>query len=360
MRVFRWSGPALFVFILASTATPKLAAETNDNANMPDANAATSARKPASPPTSEVPGVTYGIEERFRSQGYNNADFNDSKLDTKRQLLLRTRPYADFNFNSYFELYSRLGWEGTKNTADPSYPASPSGAAQSSPFYAGEMWIDQAYLKLKKFPGLKSMSLQAGRFDIFKGDGFIFGDGSALDTSRDVYFNAFDIAYTGRKAKLELIGIYDPKYDLFPVANAFPITNPANPSNTGSVKGAVASLAQTGKQLNEWDETAIGAYYTNRDFKNTDFDAYSFFKKDYGDIRLKTNYLYLPDRHYTVFGGRFVHRPPQIAGLSFTGEFAYEAGTGDSMTASRANLDLRAGAGMDTPKKNSKQNSIRS
>ena len=362
MKIPKWSAPALMVLALTLAITPRLAAGTNvveagpDTTMVDSATVGNSAIVPAAKPTatpvgSEVPGVTYGIDERFRWQGINNSDFNSAKLDTKRCLLFRTRPYADININSYLEVYSRLAWEGTKNTADPSYPKSPTGSVQASPFMAGEMWIDQAYLKVKKFPGLSHVSLQAGRFDIFKGEGFIFGDGSALDTSRDVYFNAFDLAYTANRSKIELIGIYDPKYDFFAVANRQPIVDASNPSNQGSIKGAVASLAQSGRQLNEWDEAALGAYYTNRDFKNTDFDAYTFFKKDYADIRLNTNYLYLPDRHYTVVGGRFVHRPPQLSGFSITGEFAYEVGTEDSMTASAANLDIRAWGGYGYAKK---------
>jgi hypothetical protein len=82
--------------------------------------------------------------------------------------------------------------------------------------------------------------------------------------------------------------------------------------------------------LSEWDQTAIGVYYTSRDLKNTDIDAYTFFNKSYGDIRKQTYYQYLPDRHYTLFGGRGVQRVSVVPGLSVTGEFAYEAGTEES------------------------------
>jgi hypothetical protein len=327
-----------------------------DSARAGDSSAAA---RPAPPERSsakaEVPGITYGFEERFRFEGYNNADFNSLKHDTLDQVRMRTRPYADINLNEYLEGYVRMGWEGVKRTADASYPLSSTGHEQASPFTAGELWFDNAYVKIKKFPGFTNLSLQAGRFEIVKGDGWLFSDPSALDGSREGYDNAFDLAYRHVNSMFELIGIYNPKYDGFlPVWNRTPITDPLNPCNSGTIKNSVPVLAETGKQLQEWSQTAIGVYYTNREHKNTDIEAYTFFNKSYGDIRKQTYYTYLPDRHYTLFGGRAVQRLPRVPGLSFTGEFAYEAGTEDSMKSAVPNFDIRAWGGYGYAKKSFK------
>ena len=295
--------------------------------------------------------ITYGFDERFRFEGYNNADFNSAKADRLNQLRMRTRPYVDINFNKYLEGYLRMGWEGIKRTNDASYPSAAVNE-QASPYMAGELWFDNAYLKLKKFPGVENLSLQAGRFEIVRGDGWLFSDPSGVDGSREGYDNAFDLAYKHKNSNLELIGIDNPKYDeFFPVWNKFPIADASNPSNAGTIKNYEASKAQTGKQLQEWDQTALGAYYTNRQLKNTDLDGYTFFNKSYGDIRKQTYYTYLPDRHYTLFGGRAVQRAKRVPGLSVTGEFAYEAGTQDSMKAGVPNFAIRAWGGYGYAKK---------
>ena len=266
--------------------------------------AAPAAKPQASAIKAEVPGITFGFDERFRFEGYNNADFNNAKHDRLNQLRMRTRPYVDINFNDYLEGYVRMGWEGGKRTNDPSYPSALLNE-RASPFMSGELWFDNAYLRVKKFPGFENLSLQAGRFEIIKGDGWLFSDPSGVDGSREGYDNAFDLAYTRGQSRFEFIGIYNPKYDeFFPVWNKAPIADSLNPSNSGTMKNYVASLAEPGKQLQEWDESAIGMYYTNRERKNTDIEAYNFFKKSYADLRKQTTYLYLPDRHYTLFGGR--------------------------------------------------------
>jgi len=312
--------------------------------------AASAGQSQATGAEAEAP-ITYGFDERIRFEGYNNADFNSAKSDRLNQLRMRTRPYVDINFNEYLEGYLRMGWEGIKRNNDASYPSATVNE-QASPFMAGELWFDNAYLKLKKIPGVENLSLQAGRFEIFRGEGFLFSDPSAVDGSRDAYDNAFDLAYRHKNSNLELIGIDNPKYDeFFPTWNKAPIVDASNSSNSGTMKNCVASLAQTGKQLQEWDQTAIGMYYMNRELKNTDIDAYTFFNKSYGDIRKPTYYTYLPDRHYTLFGGRVVQRVKQVSGLSLTGEFAYEDGTEDSMKARKPNFDIRAWGGYGYAKK---------
>ena len=74
------------------------------------------------PATGAEAPITYGFDERFRFEGYNNADFNSAKADRLNQLRMRTRLFSDINFNEYLEGYVRMGWEGIKRTTDSSYP----------------------------------------------------------------------------------------------------------------------------------------------------------------------------------------------------------------------------------------------
>jgi len=54
-----------------------------------------------------------------------------------------------------------------------------------------------------------------------------------------------------------VIGIDNPKYDeFFPVWNKQPIVDPTNPCNNGTTKNYEPDLAQTGRQLQEWNQEA--------------------------------------------------------------------------------------------------------
>jgi hypothetical protein len=163
----------LVLLVAAALAfAPRLAATGNNDASKTEAaaagldttNSSTSAaaavQTPATGAKAEAP-ITYGFDERFRFEGYNNADFNSAKSDRLNQLRMRTRPYVDINFNEYLEGYLRMGWEGIKRTNDASYPSATVNE-QASPFMAGELWFDNAYLKLKKFPGWRICRCRPG------------------------------------------------------------------------------------------------------------------------------------------------------------------------------------------------------
>lgn len=295
------------------------------------------AAKPVAKPS--VParkfGLTYGFDERFRSENWNNYnDQSGAKDDETRQLRFRTRVFATFTAGDSFEAGFRITNEATKKISDSAPPY----FGTASPYHANEIFFDNAYVNFKRLPGIPSLSLKVGRFDIIKGDGFAIFEGGTGDGSRSIYFNAFDLAYSHKKYKVELIGIYDPKYDEF-----FPVVNG---QSCGATPAACAAVhGNTGKQMTEWDESAMGVYFTDRNHKNTDVDAYYLFKKEYNDLRALTNYLYQPDRHFSTIGARLVERFPQVPGLKLTAEFADEIGTQDSMSAALPSTPIRAWGG---------------
>jgi hypothetical protein len=344
------SGVLLLIAVLFSAfclaqsvvSSQRTAAVSGENLATSDALPEVAAAVPSTPAAAEPPGITFGVDERFRGEGSNNADFNGALNDRLRQVRFRTKALVDIRFNDNVELFTRLAQEGIKRTTDPGQAFH----GQASPFYAGETWFDAAYLKLNRLPGAPNLSLQVGRFEIIKGDGWLFADPSSLDGGRSNYSNAFSLKYSRQKSTFELLGILNPKYDeFFPVIAPLAAFNRSNPAASGAVSGANPALTQSGKQLQEWDEAALGVYYTNRRRANTDIDSYVFFQRASNDIRSPGNYLYLPDRHFTVLGGRMVRRLQRVRNLSLVGEFSYELGTESSMRPEVPNFDIRAWGG---------------
>jgi len=58
--------------------------------------------------------------------------------------------------------------------------------------------------------------------------------------------------------------------------------------------------------LQNWDEQAVGAYYTNRSLPTTTVESYYFLKKEVHDILPVTNPQFQPDRHVNTLGARVV------------------------------------------------------
>lgn len=189
-----------------------------------------------------------------------------------------------------------------------------------------EVYFDSFYLDIKKTP-IRGLSIRVGRQDLTKGEGFIMFDGSSGDGSRSMYFNAIDFTYVFKKSKLELIGILDPRQDRL-----------------------LPRIHNQGKYLNEWDEQAVGLYYTDRNHKNTDVDAYYFHKKQVNDYRAATHAQYQPDRHIETLGGRIVQR--LTPSVSVTGELVYQWGAQHANTVTGASAaDIRAWGGYGYVKK---------
>jgi hypothetical protein len=232
----------------------------------------------------------FGFDHRFRHEDWNDIqDQNSSTNDEKHWNSFRQRLW----FSAYLgtpniELYGRLLNQFTKSTTP------------YVPLNLDEVIFDNLYLNFKKtfIPGV---SVKIGRQDITFGEGFIILDGGSSDGPRSVYFNAVDITYARKKSKLDLIGILNPRQDRF-----LPVIHDQH------------------KNLNESDEQAIAAYYTDKNHKNTNFELYYFLKKEIHDYRASTNVQFRPDRHVSTAGGRIVQKLGH--GLTATGEFAIQKG----------------------------------
>ena len=258
----------------------------------PAGAAAPAATQPAASPDTRppIPLLQYGFEERIRTEDWNNIiDYSGRSDDELHQIRFRTRLWVQVPLASPdIDFYLKLNGEFKKVTVP------------DTRLNMDEVVFESLYLDFKKtfIPGV---SLRVGRQDLMRGEGFILFDGSSGDGSRTAYFNAVDLAYSRKQSKLELIGILDPRQDRF-----LPV------------------IHRQSSNLNEWDELAVGLYYTDRNHPKTDVDAYYFYKKEINDHRAPTDAQYQSDRHISTLGARVVRRLPE--GFSLTGEFAAQWG----------------------------------
>lgn len=250
------------------------------------------AKEQADKTAQKAPILQYGIDWRFRTEDMNNySDFNSAIFDTQHRLRFRTRVWGQLAITDDVDFYLRLAneWRDTTNP-DTSLSAS----------FPDETIVDNVYVDFKKL-FVHGLSLRAGRQDIRKGEGLIFGDGTALDGSRSGYLNAFDLGYSVNKSKVEIIGAFQPRTD-----HHLPRINDRN------------------KLMVEYNEGVIGTYFTTSHFRQTDLDLYYLLKRESSDYRSPRSPVFTPDRHFTTAGGRA--NRTFAAAWTATGEFAYQFG----------------------------------
>ena len=233
--------------------------------------------------------LEWGFEQRVRNENWDNImDFNDGMADLRNQIRWRTRLWMNAPVSSNIDVFVGLDQETNQIIRT------------HTPWRMDEGIIENLYIDFKKV-FVKGLSLRVGRQNMIKGEGFLILEGDCYDGSRSIYMNAADLAYSWKKSKLELIGILDPKRDRF-----LPRINNRN------------------RLLTEWDEQALGAYYTDKNHPHTSLEAYYFYKKEVNDYRAPSNPQFQPDRHISTAGGRVVQTLTKT--WSLTGEFALQWG----------------------------------
>ena len=244
----------------------------------------------------------YGFEQRVRNENWNNIfDYRDATDDERGQVRYRTRLWVKAPLTANIDFSLGLAQE-TNQIFQP-----------HAPTHMDEGMFETAYVDVKRL-FVKGLSLRVGRQNLIKGEGFLILEGNPWDGSRSIYHNAAVLGYERGKAKLELIGIFDPRMDRF-----------------------LPRFNDKAHQLIEWNESALGAYYTDNRFKKTSLEAYLFYKREFGDIRPQTHAQYQADRYVYTAGGRTVHKLPNA--FSLTGEFAWQWGH------QRPNREIRAWGG---------------
>src|SRR6516165_4561954 len=174
----------------------------------------------------EATDLSFGVEQRVRNENWNNLyDYSGLRDDQRNQVRYRTRGWAqltlgtlEFNVGLNSETNQKIGFN---NAVD-------------------EAVFDALNINIHKL-FVKGLSLKVGRQDLIRGEGLILLEGTSGDGSRSTYFNAVDLAYEFGKSKIEAIGILDPRQDRF-----------------------LPRINDQHKYLQDWDEQALGLYYTGK------------------------------------------------------------------------------------------------
>lgn len=254
------------------------------------------------PPALGQKTLRYGYQQRVRNENWNNLfDFSAAADDERVQVRYRTRLWVSVPLTERLDVHAGLNQE-TCQIITP-----------DRPFQFHEVIFETAYVDFRRLLA-DGLSLRVGRQDISKGEGFLLFEGSPYDGSRTHYMNAAVLGYGGRRRRLELMAISNPQADRY-----------------------LPRIHDRHRMLIDWDETAVGAYYTDNRSRRTPFDLYYFLKKEFNDRRPASHPQYQPDRHLHTAGGRVVHdlRPR----WSLTGEWAFQWG------ADNIGRDIRAWGG---------------
>jgi hypothetical protein len=214
---------------------------------------------------------TIGIEERVRSDDWNNAiDMSDRTNDQRDQLRDRTRLWVITPLSGNIDFLAGAAMENIQR--------------RGSPKLLDEVYFDQASLNFKKL-FVKGLSLKIGRQDIMRGEGFVLFDGTPGDGPRSSYYNAADLSYSTGTTRIELIAILDPARDRF-----------------------LPRLHDQHRLVQTWDEQAVGTYITSKKIERATLEGYYFLKKEIHDVLPKSNPQFQPDRHLSTLGGRVVYK----------------------------------------------------
>jgi hypothetical protein len=244
--------------------------------------------------------IQFGIDQRTRNENWNNVfDFNGGINDQRRQMRYRTMFWATVPLGGSADFVAGLNSETTHKQCPGALPAS-----CASRF--DEFVFDRFYFDFRKLP-VNGLALRIGRQNLQLGEGFLFLEGDPGDGSKSIYVNAVDLSYSWKKSRLDLIGIFDPKTDRWlPKIHEYQV---------GGVNH---------KPLNDWDDQAVGLYYTDKRHTKTNFESYYFYKKEVNDHKAYLAAVLQPDRYIHTAGGRVVQTVTPT--VSLTGEWAQQWG----------------------------------
>lgn len=242
---------------------------------------------PSTPPAPAGVRLELGAEHRARTENWDNlTDFDADVVDARHQWRFRTRAWAKLDAGATSFAVGLVN-ESRKLTTP------------RTPLTLDETVFETLHLE-QRFGSLGLA--RVGRQNVTRGDGFILMDGGALDGSRASYVNAVDLAWTPGKARLDLFVISDPWRDIY-----------------------LPRIHDQQKTLTEWDERAVGLYWSDPRRAGLAFDAYWFYKTELDDRRALSNAARQSDRRFHTLGARVVHTCE--GGWTLTAELAGQAGT---------------------------------
>jgi len=231
---------ALFAAVMA--AIPLMALAGDKPAPVTDKDFTDAIRQPAD-------WLKIGADERVRHEYMNNLfSFNqDADSHEWNWERFRTRVWDEITPAKWLSINSRFIWE-QRHFFEPK-------AMDEWP--ESDLVIDQMNVKLKS-EGDVDLALTIGRQDIILGTGWLVLDGTPLDASRTLYFDAIrgQANFKKQKTTLDLAYIYQP----------------AEPDNWYHLYGEVESLTS------EQDDKGAIIYLTNKQMEKANYEAYFIYK----------------------------------------------------------------------------------
>ena len=229
---------------------------------------------------------TGGADLRLREVIIQNASsLDDASPSAERHFQrYRARAWGQYQPDEALAFNARLMWEG-RHYNEPDIPS-------FETWYSGAVMFDNLYL-LSDRPGGLPLKVKLGRQDIILGNGWLMLDGTPLDGSRTIYFDALRATWSSGLTSLETILIrQDPKTSL-------------------TLDG------ETEDQI-EQSETGLVLYLRNKFSADTDLDGFYFYKNNSpvtgeaaGGWRLNNGTSFpsaSDDGHVNALGGRIETR----------------------------------------------------
>jgi hypothetical protein len=214
---------------------------------------------------------------RLRHEYWKNWKDMDSGLKDNRNFFrIKTSLWGKAALDKKAALYAKLTDEfraytyfGGTTSSVPDKTASKKGYH----FDINEVVFDNLYLDVKQVFDAP-VDLRIGRQDLLPsdyGEGFLFGDGTPLDSSRTYYFNAAKASWhIDENNTLDAILIDDPRDEEFlPVINRTMLVNASNPA-----------LDKVPQRLNTTDETGYVLYLKNKSVENLYAEGYYIYKTE--------------------------------------------------------------------------------
>lgn len=194
----------------------------------------------------------YGFYERLRQEYIKNvSDLENNSSTNINYFRFKTSLWGKYNFSEELYLYSKL----TGECRAYAYP--------STKFDINEYVLENFYIDVKGFSDLP-LSLRIGRQNLIYGEGFLILEGTPLDGSRTIYFNAIKASLDFDKSDWDIFFIrQDPKDRRLPMVN------------------------DSNKSLVEYKEEAVGVYGKHSYWEDFCMDSYYVYKEERSSPKTK-------------------------------------------------------------------------
>jgi hypothetical protein len=201
-----------------------------------------------------APGFTWGADERLRLEYFNNAvSLNQQGGGHENDFFrYRTRVWASFSPIENLAFNARLEWEGRH------YQNPTDGPGAKPEWDNGQCEFDILNFKAT-IPQLATTWI-VGRQEIILGDGWLVLEGTPLDGSTTIFFDAIRSTTDLKDLKTSVDLIYI--------------------NNLSSVDHWMPSLGDTDRALIENNERGAIVYLTNKSIPNVELSPYFMYKHD--------------------------------------------------------------------------------